>query len=253
MMGSVALYLLLALTISEWISPLWLVVAVPLVYTRTSLGLHELLHLRSAASLSFYFRLCMILDTPWGLGYREHRHIHLRHHRWNAGASDPELFQIDADPWRAMARAMVTPEYQLWQWIRQRGVASTLTRDAGVRLSVFLAVASTHPAVFLVYWLTLRVCIGVSGFVFHHVLHRRSGQLGTFALEVSPFIQRLAAALFGSEPILILMRHRAHHLWPQLRVTELPDLPPHFVLPPGALRPEVRRDARTALQQKESP
>ena len=35
--------------------------------------------------------------------------------------------------------------------------------------------------------------------------------------------------------MLILYRHRAHHLWPQLPLDALPDLPDDLELPPGRL------------------
>ena len=88
----------------------------------------------------------------------------------------------------------------------------------------------------------------------HHLLHQRDGRLGTFSLPATPALLALGRQLFGEEPMLILQRHRAHHLWPALRVRDLPELPPGFELPPGppdaALRAMRRRmaDRQAAAQ-----
>src|SRR5437899_239796 len=53
--------------------PAWLLLlAVPWLYVRLSLGLHELLHVRAAGEVPAFHRLAMVFDTPFGLGYREH-------------------------------------------------------------------------------------------------------------------------------------------------------------------------------------
>jgi hypothetical protein len=186
----------------------------------------------------------MILDTPFGLGYREHRALHLRHHRCGAGADDPELHQITGGHLRAFGNALVAPERSLLVWVRTRGISRALAREGGFRLAGFLLVAALNPAVFLLYWIVLRASIGAAGFVFHHVLHNRDGSLGTFALPVSGAVLRIGCAVFGVEPMLILARHRAHHLWPELRVRDLPDLPRGFDIPAGPVSPALRAAAR---------
>ncbi len=94
----------------------------------------------------------------------------------------------------------------------------------------------------------LRASIGAAGFVFHHVLHSRDGRLGTFALPVPDAVVRIGGVVFGTEPMLILARHRAHHLWPELRVRDLPDLPGGFELPAGPVSPALRAAARVIAQ-----
>ena len=241
---TVAIYALLGAALAGLVPALLLVVAVPLIYVRLSLALHELLHLRAAAQVPAFHRLAMIFDTPFGLGYREHRALHLSHHRRGADGGDPELFQIAGGHLHALASSLVAPERSLAVWIRTRGISAPLAREAGFRLAAFALVAALNPAVFLLYWIVLRASIGGAGFVFHHVLHNRGGRLGTFSLPVSDGVLRAGYALFGTEPMLILARHRAHHLWPELRVRELPDLPRGFELPPGPVTPALRAVAR---------
>ena len=238
---TLALYAVLAAALAGSIPSWALVAAVPWLYVRLSLGLHELLHARPAEHVPAFHRMAMIFDTPFGLGYREHRAIHFRHHRFAGDERDPERWQIEGGHLRAFANALTTPERSLVDWVRTRGFDTPLVADAGVRLAVFVAVAALNPPVFLVYWLTLRASVGVSGFVFHHLLHNRRGALGTYALPFPRWLVRGGQALFGPEPMLILMQHRSHHLWPDVRVRDLPVLPAEFALAPG---PVTRRTAR---------
>jgi hypothetical protein len=224
--------------------PAWvLVVAIPCLYVRLSLGLHELLHVRDTGEVPAFHRLAMVFDTPFGLGFREHRAIHFGHHRFGGGEGDPERWQIEGGHWRALANAMTTPERSLVEWIRARGIDAPLVRDGVFRLACFCAVAAVNPAVFLVYWIALRVSIGGAGFVFHHLLHNRRGALGTYPLPFPPWFVRAGRAILGDEPMRILALHRSHHLWPDVRVRDLPELPPDFDLPAGPVSPMTRAAA----------
>jgi hypothetical protein len=240
---TLAMYAVLAAALAG-VLPAWtLVVAVPWLYVRLSLGLHELLHVRTADDVPAFHRLAMIFDTPFGLGYREHRAIHLRHHRFAGDTRDPERWQIEGSHCRAFANALITPERSLLLWIRTRGIDAHLAREGGFRCACFVAVAVVNPLVFAVYWITLRGCIGVAGFVFHHLLHNRRGALGTYALPFPPGLARAGGAVFGAEPMLILEKHRAHHVWPDVRVRDLPRFPAAFALPPGPVTPATRAAA----------
>lgn len=230
---TLALYGVLAAALFGVIPAWMLVVAVPWLYVRLSLGLHELLHAREAAQVPTFHRLAMIFDTPFGLGFREHRSIHFGHHRYSAGERDPELWQIAGRHLRAFANALATPERSLVNWVREHGLDAALARDASFRLLCFLLVAWINPVVFVVYWLLLRLSIGMAGFVFHHLLHNRRGALGTYPLPFPAWCVRAGRAIVGDEPMLILAQHRSHHLWPDIRARDLPVLPPDFVLPPA--------------------
>lgn len=246
---TLALYGALAGAMADLLPPAWLLLVVPLVYVRLSLALHELMHLRAAIRVPVFHRLAMILDTPFGLGYREHRVVHLRHHRSSAGHDDPELYQIAGSHGRALVGALLVPERSMVTWLRRHGLSRSLLRESALRGAVFITVAAIDPAVFLVYWLTLRISIGGAGFVFHHLLHQRDGRLGTFALPAPPALLAAGRQLFGEEPMLILQRHRAHHLWPALPVRELPELPPGFELPAGP--PDAALRAMASLAGRE--
>lgn len=233
---------------------LWpVLMAIPLVYVRLALGLHELLHLCPAERVPEFHRWALIFDTPLGLGYRELRIVHYQHHRWGGSERDPEYFQIAGSHGRALGRAMLVPELTFAAWVRLHGLSGVQLVRLIVRSTLFVLVAALNPVIFAVYWLLLRLSIGVSSFIFHHLLHARGGQLGTFALPAPQILLQLGRALFGKEPIDILTRHREHHLWPRLRVWELPELPRDFNLPPGLLSQTLIGQAHAAAQRSPLP
>jgi fatty acid desaturase len=140
LLHTLAMYGVLAAAIFGAIPAWLLLVAVPWLYIRLSLELHELLHVRRAHEVPTFHRLAMVFDTPFGLGYREHRKIHLRHHRYGGGERDPERWQIEGGHLRAFANALTTPERSLVEWIRARGIDAPLRRDGPGRLTRFCAV-----------------------------------------------------------------------------------------------------------------
>src|SRR4051794_4098485 len=57
---TIAMYAVLAASEAGAVPPWMLIVAVPLVYVRLSLALHELLHARTAGKVTWFHRLAMI-------------------------------------------------------------------------------------------------------------------------------------------------------------------------------------------------
>jgi len=219
------LYLSLAAAAFGLVSPWWLFLAVPLIYLRLALALHELLHVCPAEEVSWFHRLTMVFETPLCLGYREHRAIHFAHHRFASTDKDPELYQIVGGPWRALVNAMISPERGFAGWVRRHGISRSLALEAAVRCAAFIAIAVFAPVAFLAYWIALRLSVGLASYVFHYALHNSDGVLGTFPLPVSDSIVRAAGFLFGREPVLILTEHERHHLWPRVRARDLVRLP----------------------------
>ena len=220
-----AMYGLLGLAMAG-LAPVWLLfVLVPPLYVRSALSAHELMHVCPAGRVSFFHRLMMVLETPVGLGYREHRDIHVRHHRNPATERDPEFFQIRGSHLRALASSMVSPEWALLRYLREKRLTRPWMAEAAVRAAVFGCLARLDPVVFLAYWITLRASLGVSSFLFHHSLHYRAGRYGTFRLEPSPPVDRVLRALLGAESVLILYEHPTHHAWLQVKARRLPDIP----------------------------
>lgn len=224
-MYAYALYAVLGAAMFHLI-PLWaLAAAVPFIYLRMALALHELLHVCPPDQAPRFHQLTMIFESPMCLGYREHRAIHFAHHRFASTDRDPEQYQIEGGAARAFVNAMISPERGFIRWVRQHGVSRSLAEDAGTRGVVFVALVVVNPTVFFVYWLSLRVSVGFASFVFHHVLHNLDGELGTFRLPASDRVVRAARVVFGREPMLILTEHERHHQWPRVRAKDLPLLP----------------------------
>jgi len=219
-----AIYGLLGLAMAG-VAPVWLLfLLVPPLYVRTALCAHELMHICPAGRVSFVHRLMMILDTPVGLGYREHRDIHVRHHQSPATERDPEFFQIRGGHLRALASSMVSPEWAFVRYVREKRLTRAWAAEASVRAAVFAALAWANPFVFLAYWVVLRASVGVSNFLFHHALHYRAGRYGTFRLEPSSPVDRALRMLLGAESVLILYEHPAHHAWLHVKARCLPDI-----------------------------
>ena len=219
-----AMYGLLGLAMAG-VAPVWLLfVLVPPLYVRAALSIHELMHICPVGQVPFLHRLMMVMETPVGLGYREHRDIHVRHHQSPATERDPEFFQIRGGHLRALASSMVSPECAVLRYWREKRLTRAWRAEAALRAAVFVALAWLNPFVFLAYWVTLRASVGVSNFLFHHALHYRAGRYGTFRLELPALVDRVARVLLGAELVLILCEHPAHHAWLQVKARYLPDI-----------------------------
>ena len=218
------IYAVLGLTLAEW-APVWLIwLVIPPSYVRSALSTHELMHICKATQVSWVHRLMMILETPICLGYREHRDIHLRHHRYPATERDPEFFQIRGGHLRALASAMLAPEWYLVLYLREKGASGKFLAEASVRFGGFFLALWLNPSVFLWYWITIRVSAGVCAYMFHHLLHYRKGGYGTFRFEPSRALDGILRVLMGTESVQILYEHPAHHAWQQVKAGCLPEL-----------------------------
>jgi len=231
------MYALLGASLLEWI-PVWLLVlSIPPLYIRCALSGHELMHIRKASQVPLLHRLMMILETPVCLGYREHRDIHMRHHRDPATERDPEFFQIRGGHVRAVLGAMVSPEWSFVHYVREKGLSRELLSEATLRCGVFVAAAVVNPLAFLSYWITVRASVGSAAYLFHHALHYRDGSHGTFTLRPPRALERILHLVLGREAVMILLEHPAHHEFPQVKAIHLPDVASY--VPRGAARVEA--------------
>lgn len=240
----IAIWVALAVAMLGWVSILALCPVIVVCYVRGALLTHELMHVRRPEQVAWPLRMMMLFDTPFGLGYREHQDVHLRHHRQPAAPGDPELFQIRGGSLRAFLAAMAGPELAAIGWVGEHGIGSELRREATVRALVMLSLAALRPSVFLGYWVVLRLTVGVSNFMFHHVLHyRRNGrsdgrsdgretgprsEYGTFPLRLPRPLDALLRAVLGSSLAAVLSEHDAHHAWSHVKPERLRGLLTEF-------------------------
>ena len=223
-----AIYALLAGWLAGWLTGWVLVTAVPVLYVRCALTVHELMHVRGAEEVFWIQRLMMILDSPMCLGYREYRDIHLRHHRHAGTELDPEFFQIRGGHLRAFIHALLATEIAFVHWVRERGLTGELARLAAVRAVMFVTLLVVFPKAFLAYLLTIRLVIGVSNFLFHHATHARGENYGNYALRPPKWVDNVFCLLAGTELRHILFEHDSHHAWQQVKAERLPGLLARF-------------------------
>lgn len=223
-----AIYALLAVWLAGAL-PWWvLVTAVPVLYVRCALTVHELMHMRGADQVFWIQRLMMILDSPVCLSYREYRDIHLRHHRHAGTELDPEFFQIRGGHARAFLHALAATEIAFVHWVRAHGLGGELARLAAVRATVFLTLLCLFPPAFAVYLVTIRLAIGVSNFLFHHATHARGERYGNFPLRPPGWVDVLFRVFAGTALRHILFEHDSHHAWQQVKAARLPGLLEEF-------------------------
>lgn len=248
-----AIHVVLGLAMMGVVS-IWVVSPVLVVcYVRGALLTHELMHVRRPERVAWTVRMMMLFDTPLGLGYREYQDIHLRHHRDPATVTDPEFHQIKGGRIRAFLAAMVASEVAVVRWVATRGIGPSLRAEACIRAFFMLTLAALAPAVFLRYWIILRLTIGVSNYMFHHVLHYRNrreranrgrdrlghGEYGTFPLRLPWPLDAGLRVVLGSRLAPVLCDHDAHHAWPGVKAGRLPGL--LSVYPSKDKSPEVPR------------
>ncbi len=202
-------------------------------YLRGALLTHELMHIRRPERVAWVLRMMMLFDTPLGLGYREHQNIHLRHHQRTATAADPEFFQIHGGRVRALVVAMFSSELAAAKWVLSRGISASLSREAAIRAVLMLALVTATPVVFVAYWVILRLTIGLSNYMFHHMLHYRRGEYGTFPLRLPRPLDGALRLVLGSSLAAVLCEHDAHHAWTQVKAERLRGLLEAYPAPVG--------------------
>lgn len=227
----VAIYVALGLAMLGVASPWTLSPVIVICYVRGALLTHELMHVRRPERVTWLVRMMMLFDTPLGLGYREHQDIHLHHHRDTATATDPEYFQIEGGRVRAFVAAMFSSELAAARWVLTRGISASLRAEACTRAAFMLTLMALAPSVFLRYWVVLRVTIGVSNYMFHHLLHYRRGEYGTFALRLPRPLDLVLRGVLTPRLAAVLCEHDAHHAWRNVKAEHLPGLLRTFPAP----------------------
>lgn len=218
------IYGVLALWVTGLV-PLWaMAMALPILYVRCALAVHELMHVRPADRVFWIQRLMMVLDSPFCVGYREYRDIHLRHHRFAGTEKDPEFFQIKGGHLRAFVHAMMSSEIACAHWLLEHGWEKRMAFGMALRAACFITMAVCFPTAFLAYLIVMRFAIGGANFLFHHVLHQRAGEYGSFALRPPRGIDLLCRILLGTDMRHIVFEHDAHHAWQLVKAGELPGL-----------------------------
>ena len=181
---NIAIFSCLALFASGVANVWWSMVLTSVLVTRWMITFHELLHLRKAEELDYLTRLFLIPFSPFNLGYREYRDIHIGHHTFTATSKDPDAFHILGGSLRAFLGAVTQHEQATLRYIRSNGISLELGSMMLVRFTLFSVLLFMVPQAFLLWWIVLRVTYIINDFVFFHLVHYRRGVAGTFPIPL---------------------------------------------------------------------
>lgn len=219
---TLALFSCFAAFSNELINVWWMGLITSVLVTRWLIAFHEILHLKTAEQLDPITRLMPIPFAPFSLGYREYRDIHIGHHQFTATPKDPDAFHISGGPIKAFIGALTQHEQSAWRYLRSHTLSSELSRMMLIRFAIFIALLIAAPEAFLLWWLVLRGTYIINDFVFFHVVHYRSGSLGTFALPLPALLKYPAIVIYGLDVVYATMHHDIHHNHSQIAAKHLP-------------------------------
>ena len=192
--------------------PFWLLfIVLVIAYPRYVIMLHELFHIRSADSLSFFYRLLPIPLTPFNVGYREYVQIHQAHHKGPASKHDRDAFQIRGNRFKSFFGALFSPEIHFYQWLKNDTLTPDFMFETIARIIIFVALAFVGGIKFLWFWLSLKLIYGVSSFIFFNLVHYRNGEYGTFETELPQFLVNITKLIWGQTLVYAVMYHNIHH------------------------------------------
>lgn len=206
------------------VAPWGLMLAVALLLPRWMIYTHELFHIRKASEVDWLNRLMPIPFTPFSLGYREFREIHMGHHRAPATDKDPDAYHILGGPLRAFLGALTLSEQAIARWLRSHPLDRELAIGVIGRLAIFGSLAYLAQWWFVAFWLALRINYAVGDFVFFHYLHVRGGKTGTYPLRFPAAIETLATMLGGKTLVYAILYHDRHHAFPRVAAHHLAGL-----------------------------
>lgn len=209
--------------------PLWtFVVAVFIYIPRWMISLHEEQHFYNAKTINPITKYNLLTLTPFQLGYREMRDIHMRHHAYTATPRDPEYYHICGSWLSGYINVMFSPEQSVYFWIRDKGIDAELVKGMAVRLAVFLAIAVGFGWQSLWYFIPVRIAYGSCLFFFSYVLHRKSGAYGTFKISYPTLFQKFVVLIYGETLLQSVSEHDIHHDYPLIAGHRLTEARPFY-------------------------
>ncbi|MCH9639773.1 MAG: fatty acid desaturase [Betaproteobacteria bacterium] len=217
-----AIFVCFGAFVTGWLNIWLMVVIVSVAVTRWMIVFHELFHLRRPEELDYLSRLQIIPFSPFNMGYREYRDMHMRHHKYVATTNDPDAFHIMGGPLKALFGAVTQQEQATFRYIKANGISQELATMIAIRLSLFISMFLISPTAFLIWWLVLRTTYIVNDFVFFHLVHYRSGSSGTFPIPLPKYIEYLTILVYGIDVVYATMHHDIHHKHARIAAKYLP-------------------------------
>lgn len=195
--------------------PIWTFCLAVIVYIpRWMISLHEAQHFYTPKTINPITKHNLLILTPFQLGYREMRDIHMRHHAHTAMEKDPEYYHIRGSWLSGYINVMFSPEQSVYFWIRDKGIDAELIKGMSIRFALFAAVVAAFGWQSLWYFIPVRIAYGTCLFWFSYCLHRKSGAYGTFQARYPDIMRRVMVFLYGETLFQSITEHDIHHDYP---------------------------------------
>lgn len=202
--------------------PMWTFCIGVLIYIpRWMIALHESQHFFTPQTINPITRHNLLILTPFQLGYREMRDIHMRHHAYTATEKDPEYYHIKGSPVAGFINVMFSPEQSVYFWIRDKGIDAQLISGMFIRLSLFVAIVVGFGWASLWYFIPVRIAYGACLYFFSYFLHRKNSEFGTFKRNYPNGLVKLVKFLYGETLLQSVTHHDIHHDYPAVSGAKL--------------------------------
>lgn len=210
--------------------PLWTFAVAAFVYVpRWMIALHEQQHCCTPKNINPIVRHNLLTLTPFQLGYREMRDIHMRHHAFAMSEKDPEYYHERGSWPSGYVNAILSPELSVYFWIRDKGIDAELIKGMAIRFAMFSAVAIGFGWQSLWYFIPARLAYGTSLFLFSYGLHRRHGEEGTYQVNHPTLLKKIMLYVYGETLLHSVGAHDIHHDYPLIAGHRLKAARPFYV------------------------
>jgi fatty acid desaturase len=210
--------------------PLWTFCVAAFVYVpRWMIALHEAQHFYTPKTIPFLTKRNLLSLTPFQLGYREMRDIHMRHHAYAMSEKDPEYYHERGSWYAGYINAILSPELSVYFWIRDKGIDAELLKGMAIRFLVFTALVAGFGWQSLWYFIPVRLAYGTSLFLFSYGLHRRHEEEGTYRFAYPAVLRSVTVLLYGETLLHSVSHHDIHHDYPTIAGHKLTAARPFYV------------------------
>lgn len=210
--------------------PFWTFCLAVFIYIpRWMISLHEAQHAFTPKTINLVTKYNTLSVTPFQLGYREMRDIHMRHHAYTVTEKDPEYYHIRGSWLAGYLNVMFSPEQSTYYWIRDKGIDAELLTGMAIRFALFSAIVIGFGWQSLWYFIPVRVAYGSCLYLFSYGLHRKQGAEGTFQNHYPYIIRKIMLFVYGEILTQSISEHDIHHDYPNIAGHRLKIARPYYV------------------------
>jgi len=206
------------------ILPLWgLIAANIMFYIRAYSRMHDLCHAFPTNTWAVRYLPTLFYANPvWG-GTTAFITTHVDHHKYLGTDRDPWLRYYAGHPLQALAFNMIEPEWNLYNYIKLRGVSRKFAHNLAFDVLFQVVNLMVFQGAYVVHLVIQRTWHGIGIFLFNWYPHRLNwsadAPIGNFNREKE--VQRLAAfirPIFGKPLLEAAYYHNRHHIIGQVHV-----------------------------------